>query len=117
MIAPWASRSASARFTETRVAPTKAAKSSWVSSWTSLEDAKEVLTRKRHDVGVVERGHRRRARCVVEQGELPEDRAIPLHSHHHLVPFLVRNRDLHRPRKDHEEVTRRIVAMEDDLIA
>src|SRR5207253_1669371 len=81
------------------------------------ERGDELLTRQGERVGLRERSDRRRSRTLVEQRELAEHVAAALEGHDDLAALLVRHRYLHRPGGDEEDLSRRIVAVEDDLVA
>src|SRR5256886_8233943 len=83
----------------------------------SLYDPEKVITRDRHDLRLAECGDRGRPRGVVEERELAEDRAVALNRDDDLVSCLVRDRDLHRARRDDVEMPRRVITMENDLVA
>jgi pimeloyl-ACP methyl ester carboxylesterase len=82
-----------------------------------LDDPEEVVARDRHDLSLVECGHRGRSRGIVEERELAEHRAVALDGDDDLVSVVIRNRDLHRTRRDHVEMAPRVIAVEDDLVA
>ena len=67
-------------------------------------------------MGLVERGDGRGAWRIVEERKLAEDRALTLDGDHDLVALLVGDRDLHRPRENHVDVTCRVVTMKHDLV-